>query len=95
MRKLTNTSLLLLVSVYVYASGIDSSSADPAYNKENWKWGVFYFNKADKRIFPPKYAGIGWTINFANPLSVAALALLLFVLWYIFGRRRALRKKAI
>jgi len=46
----------------------------------NWKWGVFYFNKKDKRIFPPKRISMtGWTVNFANPWSVlvfvAAIAL--------------------
>ena len=39
----------------------------------NWKWGVFYFNKNDKRIFPPKrISSFGWTINFANPYSILA-----------------------
>ncbi len=38
---------------------------------DNWKWGVFYFNKNDKRIFPPKRQKMmGWTINFANPISI-------------------------
>jgi uncharacterized membrane protein len=37
---------------------------------ENWKWGIFYFNKKDKRIFPPKrLKRMGWTVNFANPVS--------------------------
>jgi len=37
---------------------------DPA----NWRWGVFYYNPLDKRIFPPKrISGFGWTVNFANP----------------------------
>jgi len=40
----------------------------------NWKWGIIYFNKNDKRIFPPKRRKyFGWTINFANPYSVLAL----------------------
>ncbi len=40
----------------------------------NWKWGIFYFNKKDKRIFPPKRnKAFGWTVNFANPLSILAL----------------------
>lgn len=44
---------------------------DPA----NWRMGVFYFNPKDKRIFPPKrIEGFGWTINFANPYSILALA---------------------
>lgn len=33
----------------------------------NWKWGSFYYNKEDNRLFPPKrIAWMGWTINFAN-----------------------------
>jgi len=40
----------------------------------NWVWGFFYFNKEDKRIFPPKRNDLmGFTINFANPTSVFAL----------------------
>ena len=37
-----------------------------------WKMGVFYFNKNDSRIFPPKRSGAGWTVNFANPYSIMA-----------------------
>jgi len=37
----------------------------------NWVFGVFYFNKKDHRIFPPKrLAALGRTVNFANPYSV-------------------------
>jgi len=49
----------------------------------NWKLGIFYFNKKDIRIFPPKrMEGFGWTINFANPYSLLTLfaIILLFVL---------------
>ena len=50
-------------------------------NPSNWKWGVFYFNKEDKRLFPPKrmkYAG--WTVNFANPYSILSLLGLVIVI---------------
>jgi uncharacterized membrane protein len=41
---------------------------------KNWKLGIFYFNKLDRRIFPPKrIQGMGWTVNFANPLSILSL----------------------
>ncbi len=41
---------------------------------KNWKLGIFYFNKLDRRIFPPKrMQGMGWTVNFANPLSILSL----------------------
>lgn len=40
----------------------------------NWKFGIFYFNKEDKRIFPPKrIKSLGWTINFSNPISVLVI----------------------
>ncbi len=46
----------------------------------NWKLGIFYFNKEDKRIFPPKkFKSFGWTVNFANPLSIGVFAVLFIV----------------
>jgi len=49
----------------------------------HWKLGLFYYNKEDKRIFPPKRFGLGWTINFANPLSVSAFLLILIIIGLI------------
>ncbi|HCN83848.1 MAG TPA: hypothetical protein DIT07_09540 [Sphingobacteriaceae bacterium] len=50
----------------------------------NYKWGEFYFNKKDKRIFPPRRIKLlGWTVNFANPYSILALIgifILIFIL---------------
>ena len=49
----------------------------------NWKWGMFYYNKADNRIFVdknPRWAGI--TVNFANPKSY--LALIAFISFFGF-----------
>ncbi len=44
----------------------------------NWIWGIFYFNKEDLRIFPPKkIEWMGSTINFANPRSILALIIAL------------------
>jgi uncharacterized membrane protein len=37
----------------------------------NWIWGIFYYNKEDKRLLPPKRIPVmGWTVNFANRNSV-------------------------
>jgi uncharacterized membrane protein len=37
----------------------------------NWIWGMFYYNKEDTRILPPKrIKWMGFTVNFANPKSV-------------------------
>ncbi len=34
-----------------------------------WKVGAAYFNRKDSTILVPKRFGVGWTFNFANPLS--------------------------
>ncbi|RZL46046.1 MAG: hypothetical protein EOO93_26415 [Pedobacter sp.] len=45
---------------------------------ENWKWGVFYFNKKDFRFIVPKRNPImGWTFNFAHPIAFIILLLIL------------------
>lgn len=55
-------------------------------NPDNYKWGLFYFNKKDKRVVLPKYQSErGWTVNFANPLSyLFILSLILIVISFIY-----------
>jgi len=51
---------------------------------KNWKLGIFYFNKEDKRIIISKRLKLfGWTLNFANPLSYIIMIGLLFALFYL------------
>ena len=46
----------------------------------NWIWGIFYYNKEDNRILPPKrIAWMGWTVNFANPVSVSIFLILILL----------------
>lgn len=36
----------------------------------NWIWGIFYFNRKDKRLLvPKKVEWMGVTINMAHPLA--------------------------
>lgn len=57
----------------------------------NWKWGMFYYNREDKRLMPPKYLKeMGWTVNFANPKSIIAMTALIgaiFLLIYLFASK--------
>ncbi|MES2679838.1 MAG: DUF5808 domain-containing protein [Bacteroidota bacterium] len=56
-----------------------------------WIWGLFYFNRDDKRLFPPKKQPfMGWTVNFANPNSVIAfLAVVALILLLAFLVQKA------
>jgi len=56
------------------------NSDDPKF----WKYGVFYYNKEDRRIFPPKRTKwLGWTVNFANPFSIIAFIILIAIILII------------
>jgi uncharacterized membrane protein len=47
-------------------------------NLLNWKWGIIYFNKSDSRVLVPKRNKIlGWTFNFAHPISYVVMALII------------------
>lgn len=50
----------------------------------HYKWGFLYFNRADHRIFvPKKVAWMGWTLNFASPLSILVIAGIIALVWWI------------
>jgi hypothetical protein len=52
---------------------LDRMRLDP----DNYKWGIFYFNPKDSRIILPKRNPyMGFTVNFANPLSYIIIILL-------------------
>ena len=59
------------------------------YDPKNWKWGIIYFNRKDKRIFVPKKdPRYGATVNFANPLSILAFStplLIIIILAVVFS----------
>lgn len=60
---------------------------DPKY----WTWRIFYFNKNDKRIFPPKrIKQMGWTVNFANPISIFAIITLVAIIYFIANYLKSL-----
>lgn len=45
------------------------SGVTDADDDAHWKAGVFYVNKNDPSIFVEKRFGVGWTMNFGNPLG--------------------------
>lgn len=54
----------------------------PAQDDRYWKLGAIYFNPQDPTIFVEKRTGIGWTMNFANPISwITLLGILAVIGW--------------
>lgn len=60
-----------------------SEQQSPKQDPRNWKSGVFYFNKSDKRLMVSKRSGLGWTFNFASPWAWLILISLLVFLWLL------------
>jgi uncharacterized membrane protein len=57
----------------------DKWHADP----KNWKIGILYFNKEDRRVIVPKRINfLGWTLNFANPIVYVILIGGLCILYF-------------
>ena len=55
---------------------------DDLNNSSYWKFGIFYFNPDNRKVFVPKRIGIGWTLNFARwqtTLIIGALIILLAI----------------
>ncbi|WP_115887421.1 hypothetical protein [Flavobacterium cutihirudinis] len=47
----------------------------------NWIWGMFYYNPKDKRsYFPKRINEFGWHANYANPIFVIIVALLVLII---------------
>jgi hypothetical protein len=60
------------------------------FDSNNWKLGFIYFCRADQRIFVPKrIGGLGWTLNFARPLAVPFLGLILAVVYGVLELSRS------
>ena len=57
----------------------------PNSNESNnpYKFGIFYYDPNDKRVFVPKRIKyLGWTLNFANPISYAIMAIIIVIIFF-------------
>ncbi|MCY9663094.1 DUF5808 domain-containing protein [Paenibacillus chondroitinus] len=53
-------------------------------DRKHYKLGIFYYNPDNKSIFVPKRLGLGWTINFARPISwIIIFAIVGFVIFKV------------
>lgn len=68
---------ILIALVVFYKTIVTGEWRNAAANEDDcWYFAIFYFNPKDKRLFLPKRSGLGWTINFAQPLAIVILVLM-------------------
>lgn len=67
---------------------VESDEFNNVVNRDDdrhWKFGIFYYNPDDPALFVEKRFGIGWTNNFARPLSwiiIIGLVVILILISY-------------
>ncbi|EKN62710.1 hypothetical protein BABA_24861 [Neobacillus bataviensis LMG 21833] len=49
----------------------------------HWKGGLIYFNRNDPSIFVEKQFGVGWTLNFGNPIGYLIILVPLVIILVI------------
>ncbi|HET6225040.1 MAG TPA: DUF5808 domain-containing protein [Bacteroidia bacterium] len=55
-----------------------NTNSNNNYDPSKWKYGIFYYNKEDKRLWVPKRVPwTGFTLNFANPYSHVVMAIII------------------
>lgn len=52
---------------------------------DHYRWGLFYVNQTDPRIWVPKSVGVGWTLNFSHAMSWLLLVLMLLPVLLLAG----------
>lgn len=85
--------LLVLIGTLIFAIKVGRSDKEVETTVEAqitdhnddqyWKGGMFYFNKNDPSIFVEKRFGVGWTVNFANPIGYIIVFLPLIIILLI------------
>jgi len=86
-----NTHLVIIIGIVLLAI---TTSAITFYNtiitkrwrnkvpneEEYWKWGFIYYNPTDPKVFLPKRSGLGYTLNFAKPISIILILSVIIVI---------------
>ena len=66
---------------------VESAGSRRVMNRDDdtfWKAGMIYYNRDDPSVIVPKRFGIGYTVNYGNPLiKIAILILMASLAWLL------------
>jgi uncharacterized membrane protein len=69
----------IILTVYLSRKNLIQET-DPSHQEDNyWKAGLFYYNPEDPALWVTKRSGLGWTTNFAHPLSWVFIVAILLI----------------
>ena len=73
-------AILYVLLEILHKVAIERSKAKKDVNSIYWKWGIFYYNPDDPRMIVPKrIEWMGWSLNFAKPISIILLVSIIFI----------------
>lgn len=87
--------ILILTALYAFKVGQSGSRLDVDIIDEEtegitnydddqyWKAGIFYVNKNDPSFFVEKRFGVGWTLNYGNPLGYLIIFVPIIIIFLI------------
>ncbi len=87
---MTGAGLLLLGAIFlsittgqggsrIKSSGTSQKNVMRRDDDRFWKMGQIYINREDPSLFVEKRFGVGWTLNFAHPLSYITLIVIILL----------------
>lgn len=65
----SSLGLVLYITYSAMRMPEETTASENAGEDRFWKGGLLYFNPADRALMVPKRQGIGYTLNFARPVS--------------------------
>lgn len=84
--------ILYLIATYIKSPNLKSNSSySPEEDENYWIAGIIYNNPNDPSLMVDKRFGLGWTINFGNPLGkVLYIAIALLLIFSLFSLIKSL-----
>ncbi len=84
--KLFFVAILYVLLEILHKVAIERSKAKKEVNSIYWKWSIFYYNPDDPRMIVPKrIKWLGWSLNFAKPISIILLLSIIFIPFVLSG----------
>jgi uncharacterized membrane protein len=78
---------LLLGTVFMVRDAWQTVAQAP--RSEDYRYGFFYVNPRDPRLWVPKRVGVGWTLNYGRPAALWVTLLMLAAIPALFLAARA------
>lgn len=72
--------LIILYIIFLIKTRSKTETAPTGESIDSYKWGIFYYNPGNLKIWVPRRYGMGWTLNMAHPVSYLIFAVIIAII---------------